>query len=317
MIENYYYLLIGITLFLFILWFINKRFNDIKEFNKIDGPLLEWLKSSQSSWQQTSRDLNDRLDNAAKIISSVQRGIGEMSEIGRSMKQLQQFLNSPKLRGNISEQVLEQILSQLLPRDLYRLQYTFRSGVKVDAIIKTSGGIIPIDAKFPLENFRKMAQAGDQKESQAAQKLFFADLKKHIDSIAGKYILSDEGTIDYAIMYLPSEAVYYEVVNNPEIYDYAGRQRVLPVSSMTLYAFLRAILMSFEGQKIEQEAKKIIDILRSIKTDYRKVEGNISVLGRHLQNAYNQMANVSSSINQLGQKLSSTDSLPSKVGPIK
>ena len=114
-------------------------------------------------------------------------------------------------------------------------------------------------------------------------------------------------------MYIPSEAVYYEVVNNPDLFDYAGKKRVLPVSPMTFYAYLRAILASFEGQKIEQKAKQILATLRAIQKDYQKVEGGLSVLSRHLQNAYNQMANVLTSFTQLGQKLSSGQSLDSGI----
>lgn len=115
-----------------------------------------------------SQQLNDRLDNAAKVIAGVQKNIGEMSEIGRSMKDLQDLLKSPKLRGNIGEQVLKELLSQMLPKSSFHLQYAFKSGSIVDAAIKTEAGIIPIDSKFPLENFRKMNGA----ESDADKKTF-------------------------------------------------------------------------------------------------------------------------------------------------
>jgi len=121
--------------------------------------------------------------------------------------------------------------------------------------------------------------------------------------------LTEEGTIDYALMYLPSEAIYYEVVNNSDLFDYSGKKRVLPVSPMTFYAYLRAILMSFEGQKIEAKARQILAAIRAVQKDYNKVEDNLSVLGKHIQNAYNQMSNVLSGFTLLGQKLSSTQAL--------
>ena len=141
------------------------------------------------------------------------------------------------------------------------------------------------------------------------EKVFVKDVKKHIDAIASKYILTEEGTIDYALMYLPSEAVYYEVVNSGNLFDYSGKKRVLPVSPTTFYAYLRAILMSFEGQKIEAKARQILAAIRAIQKDYGKVEDNLSVLGKHIQNAYNQMSNVLSGFTLLGQKLSSTEAL--------
>jgi DNA recombination protein RmuC len=249
------------------------------------------------------------LDNAARVISQVQRNIGEFSEIGRGMKDLQEFLSSPKLRGNVGEQVLKELLGQYLPKSSFHLQYSFKSGEKVDAAIDTAAGIIPVDSKFPMENFRRIASTQEEGERKRARKDFERDVKKHIDDISKKYILTEEGTIDYALMYIPSESVYYEIVNNASLFDYSGEKRVLPVSPTTFYAYLRAILMSFEGQKIEAQAKQILTSLRAIQKDYSKVEDNLSVLQKHLNNAYNMMVNVLSSFAHLGQKIISTQSL--------
>ena len=288
---------------------ILKKLAEIKEATKPDETLKDWLKSQQQSSQIMSRSINERLDNAARVISQVQRNIGEMSEIGRGMKDIQEFLRSPKLRGNIGEQVLRELLAQMLPKNSFFLQHTFKSGAKVDAAIKTSAGIIPVDSKFPMENFRKMIGAQNETEKKSFEKEFVKDVKKHIDDISNKYILTEEGTIDYALMYLPSETVYYEVVNNIELFDYGGKKRVLPVSPTTFYAYLRAILMSFEGQKIEERAQQILAAIKAIQKDYLKVEDNLLVLGKHVQNAYNQMNNVNTGFNQLGQKINSTQTL--------
>ena len=297
---------------------IFRKLAEIKEATKPDETLKDWLKSQQQSSQLMSRSINERLDNAARVIGQVQRNIGEMSEIGRGMKDIQEFLRSPKLRGNIGEQVLKELLAQMLPKSSFFLQHTFKSGVKVDAAIKTSAGIIPVDSKFPMENFRRMIGAQNETEKKAAEKEFIKDVKKHIDDIASKYILTEEGTIDYALMYLPSETVYYEVVNNTELFDYGGKKRVLPVSPTTFYAYLRAILMSFEGQKIEERAQQILAAIKAIQKDYLKVEDNLLILGKHVQNAYNQMSNVSTGFTQLGQKINSTQNLgESTKGQIK
>jgi DNA recombination protein RmuC len=293
--------------------FINKKLLDLKDAQKPSEELLEYLKTTNTRLNEQSRNFNERLDNAAKIIGQVQRNIGEFSEIGRGMKDLQEFLSSPKLRGNIGEQVLKELLKQFLPKESFNLQYTFKSGEKVDAAIKTSGGIIPVDSKFPMENFRKMSGEGDETSKKIAGRDFERDVKKHIDDIARKYILTEEGTIDYALMYIPSESIYYEIVNNQALFDYAGERRVLPVSPTTFYAYLKAILMSFEGQKIEAQAKEILSSLRAIKSDYGKVEENLGTLQKHLTNAFNMMGNVFSSFANLGQKISSTQSLGTGV----
>ena len=304
----------------FIIFFLNKRFTDLSNSHKPSEELLEIIKMLQSgskedrkvlldSLQRNTQSLNERLDNAAKIIGTLQRNVGEMSEIGRSMKDLQEFLRSPKLRGNIGEHVLKELLGQMLPKQSFHLQYGFKNGMTVDAAIKTSGGIIPVDSKFPMENFRKMNAAKDDTEAKAVQKEFVKDVKKHIDDISRKYILTDEGTIDYALMYIPSEAVYYEIANDADLFDYSGKKRVLPVSPVTFYAYMKAILMSFEGQKIEQRAREILAALRAIQKDYAKVDEGLGVLGKHLNNAYNMMSQVTTSFFQLGQKITSTDAL--------
>ncbi len=284
---------------------VNKKLTDLKEAQKPSEELVAWLKSTNQRLEGQGKAFNERLDNAARVIMQVQRSVGEMSEIGRGMKEMQEFLKSPKLRGNIGEQVLKELLGQMLPKQSFHLQYTFKSGDKVDAAIRTSGGIVPIDSKFPMENFRRMH------EDKAFAKAFELDVKKHIDDISRKYILTEEGTIDYALMYIPSESVYYEVVNNPHLFEYAGDKRVLPVSPTTFYAYMRAILMSFEGQKIEAKAKEILAAVRAIQKDYIKVEDNLGVLQKHLNNAYNMMSNVLSSFGQLGQKVDATKRLES------
>lgn len=289
--------------------FINRKLTEVVEKQKPSSELLEYLKTTNVRLNEQSKNFNERLDSAARVISQVQRNIGEMSEIGRGMKELQEFLRSPKLRGNVGEQVLKELLSQMLPKQSFHLQYTFKSGEKVDAAIKTSAGIIPVDSKFPMENFRRMMSAKDDAEKKIHDRAFEKDVKIHIDSISKKYILTEEGTIDYALMYIPSEAVYYEICNNLSLFEYASGKRVLPVSPTTFYAYLRAILMSFEGQKIEKEARAILAALRAIQKDYGKVEDNLGVLQKHLNNAYNVMSQVVSSFTHLGQKITSTQSL--------
>lgn len=293
--------------------YINKKLLDTLEKQKPSNDLLEYLRTTNIRLNEQGKNLNDRLDNAAKVFAEVQKNVGEMSEIGRGMKELQEFLRSPKLRGNVGEHILKELLGQFLPKESFNLQYTFKTGDKVDAAIKTSAGIIPVDSKFPMENFRKIISSGSDSEKKIAEKGFERDVKNHIDAISKKYILTEEGTIDYALMYIPSEAVYYEVVNNQSLFEYAGDKRVLPVSPTTFYAYLKAILMSFEGQKIESQAKEILASLRAIQKDYSKVEENLGVLQKHLTNAYNTMTSVFSSFTHLGQKITSTQRLKSDV----
>lgn len=314
------FLIIGFST---LIYFINKKLSDLSK-PKTDTALLEWLKTMQATinnssnqtvktLQENSKQLNDRLDKAATVIQDVEKEIGKMSEIGRNMRELQDFLKSPKLRGNIGEEVLKDLISQMFPKSSFYLQYQFRSGEKVDAAIKTDAGILPIDSKFPMENFQKMTKASEKIEKEMFEKEFNRDVKKHIDSISKKYILPSEGTMDFALMYIPSESIYYEVVNQTDLLEYARKSRIYMVSPSTLYAHLQTILLSFEGKKMESKSKELFTLLRSIKIDFDKVEDNISILGKHINNAYSQYGNVSTGIANLGQKLNTTKNLDDKI----
>jgi DNA recombination protein RmuC len=302
----------GITLILLRRWLSEKP--------QTDTALTEWLKSMQATvqgsssdvaklLQENTRQLNDRLDNAARVISSVQKNLGEMSEVGKGIKTLQEFLQSPKLRGNIGEQVLSDMIGQTFPKNAFHLQYSFKSGVKADAVLKTDAGLLCIDSKFPMTNFNLMIKGETEAERKQAKKDFITDVKKHASDISKKYILPEENTMDFALMYIPAETVYYEVVNTPEITDYARSLRVYPVSPNTLYAHLQVLLVSFQGKEMEAKSREVFRLLRAIQKDYSKVEENLGVLNRHVTNAYNQMSQVGSGFTTLGQKLSHTQML--------
>jgi len=306
-------LIIGFT----VLYFLLSKKQSSQE---LDKTLIEWLKTMQKGMtetnssviktlQENSRQLNDRLDRAAIAIRDVNKGIGEMSEIGRNMRELQEFLKSPKLRGNIGEEVLKDLISQMFPKNSFHLQYQFSSGDRVDAAIKTDAGILPIDSKFPMENFQKMIKAKEEKDKKIFIKEFVRDVKRHIDDIAKKYILPEEGTMDFCLMYIPSETVYYEVANTPELMDYARKLRVYIVSPTTLYAHLQMILLSYEGKKIETKSREVFALLRALKVDYGKVDDSLSVLGKHLNNASTQFGNTNSLFRKIGDKLNTTKEL--------
>lgn len=317
-------LLILIIIGLFgTIYLLNKKLSQLQN-QKTDDTLMEWLKTMQGSidsssnsmvktLQENTRQLNERLDKAASVIRDVGVEVGQMSEIGRNMKDLQEFLKSPKLRGNIGEQVLKDLISQMFPKSSFHLQYQFKSGERVDAAIKTDAGILPIDSKFPMENFNAMTKAEDKKEKEVFEKEFIRDVKKHIDAIAKKYILPEEGTMDFAMMYVPSESVFYELCNLTEVMDYAKRSRIYIVSPTTLAAHLQTILLSFEGKKIEAHSREIFRTLRALQIDYDKVQDNMGILGKHISNASSQFSNVTTQFLNMGQKLNSTRTLEEKV----
>src|SRR3989344_3236441 len=221
---------------------------------------------------------------------------------------------TPKLRGQIGEAGLKDLLGQALPKQHFHLQYAFKGGEVVDAALQLEKGIIPIDAKFPMENFRKMTKAKDEAEAEIHRKVFTADVKKHIDAISTKYIRPQEGTLDFALMYIPSEPVYYDILtNSPDLDDYAYKKRVRPVSPNTLYAYLRAIIMSLEGSRIEKQAGQILAALREIGDETGKFGSSLSVLTKHIKNAAASSDDVNTRFTRLSSRISTVQSIEDKA----
>lgn len=266
--------------------------------------VVEWLKDMRQGLDHQNKAIGSRLDNAAQVIREVTKEISSMQEIGRQMQGLQDFLRSPKLRGNIGEQVLRDMLEQSLPKGHFEFQYKFKDGQIVDAIIKTDKGIIPIDSKFPLENFRRFSQVKSEEEKDGFLHQFLRDVKKHVDDIHKKYILPQEGTVDFALMYLPSEAIYYEIIASKEPLDiYAADKKVVFVSPNSLYYFLKVVMMALEERKISEASYKILDVIKGLAQDSKKVSKSLQVLSSHLTRAKNSMDSVESEYGKLVTKI--------------
>lgn len=247
--------------------------------------------------QENTGQLNTRLDNASRVVKDVSETLGELSrssqqilDVGKDIASLQEILRAPKLRGEISEFFLEDLLRQVIPNH-YAVQYQFRSGEKVDAVIRLGGRLVPVDAKFPLENFKRLLAATTDTERSAARRQFNNDVRRHVDAIASKYIKPDEGTFDFAMMYIMAENVYYETVirpgpNEPSLGDYALSRRVVPVSPNTLYAHLQTIVLGLRGFAVEKRAGEILTLLSRLQAEFNYFRQEFEVLGRHLANAH-------------------------------
>jgi DNA recombination protein RmuC len=287
------------------------------------GHVNERLKENAEILQKTQQSLGERLDNAATVVGNVQRSLGGLEEanrkiyeVGKDIASLQEILSAPKLRGGLGEFFLHDLLAQILPPDHFTIQHNFKSGEKVDAVIKLGNCLVPVDSKFPLENFKRLLQATSNDEKARLKRQFAADVRKHIDAISSKYILPDEGTYDFALMYIPAENVYYETIIKDDDHEeknlshYALGKRVIPVSPNSFYAYLQAIVLGLRGMKVEERAKEIIEYLSRLQGDYTRFRDDFGLLGRHLAHAQASYQSDEKRFEQLGQKLLSVDGSP-------
>lgn len=262
------------------------------------------IQGMQERVDKTNIAIGERLDKAAVVIQNVQHELGTMQEIGRSIKDFQEFLSSPKLRGNIGEEVLYDALAKAFSKDHYALQFKFREGQIVDAIVRTREGIIPIDSKFPMENFKRLKSAETDDERIQHLREFTKSVKKHIDDVAKKYILPQEGTVDFAVIYVPSESVYYEIITqSDDLMEHARGRKILLVSPNSFFHFLRILMMGLEKNQLQEQAQKIWELLKAVQQDAQKFGEHLGVLNRHVTNAKNSMDTVSSEYTKLASKV--------------
>jgi len=253
---------------------------------------------------KTNESINLRLDKAAQVIMAVQKELGTVQERFKGFEEFSDLLH-PKLRGNIGEQILSDMLAQVFAPTHYELQHKFRDGMTVDAIIRTKSGIIPIDSKFPLDNFKQLSHAETAEQKKVASREFIKAVRRHIDDISKKYILPDEDTVNFAVMYVPSENVYYHILTDDEaaLMDYAKSKGVLMTSPHGFFNFLRVIMMGMERTKLQEQAQKIWDILKGVQQESKKFSTSLNVLSRHITNAKNAMDAAHSGYAKLSGKL--------------
>jgi len=249
--------------------------------------------SAQITGQMTSdaqTKMADELKNTREQISQIQRQLGEVQQAGKQMSQtaqtLESILGGAKSRGSLGEVTLERLLEDSLPSAQFAMQYRFSSGEAADAVIKLRDKkLMAIDSKFPLDAYRRIATEGDE-----ARRAFATAVKGHADAITKKYIVPDEGTLDVALMFVPSESVYYELLQTSDnkgqpLDAYCRDKKVIAVSPNTLYAHLCVIAMGLRGMQMEENAQRLLESLSGMEKQMEKFADKFDTLGNHLKNA--------------------------------
>jgi len=244
---------------------------------------LDSVQDAQARAADTAAQVRERVAVVAGVAEQV-------LEQARGLSRLEDLLRPPQARGAVGELLLEQLLAQGLPHGAYRTQHVFRSGARVDAVLVVGEAMVAVDSKFPLEAFARMSTTHEGDAARALhRRAFTRDARRHVDAIADKYICPDEGTYDFALCYLPSEAVFYEFLREDPPGDscwrYAVERRVFPASPTTLYAYLVSIGVGLKGLRVEENARRVLDALAALRGDLDGFRTHFELVGRHLGRA--------------------------------
>jgi len=257
---------------------------------RLTDVMIGQLDKIRGSVDGTSQAMNDQMRSFTKEATQIREDLKQVQATVKDVSTFQEIFKSPKLRGQWGEASLEHILSQHFPKELYKIQHLFSSGEQVDAVLKLPNGLVlPIDSKFPSENFDKMVKAVNETEKAFFKKTFLEDVKNRINEIAVKYILPGEETTEFALMYIPAEAIYYEIVNSIgkdlDVGAFAWSKKIILTSPNTIYLTLRTIEHWFKDTQVSKQTQEILKKLGKIHQDAEKLMDDFRKLGSHLRDA--------------------------------
>jgi DNA recombination protein RmuC len=286
---------------------VDRRFEDLRRSMETRvGGVERRLDTGQQS-------IAEHLGKSGNLLREVGEKLGRLHETSQRIEKLagevtrlEDLLKPPKLRGTLGEMFLEQALGQVLPPGSFATQHPLGDGVVVDAVVFVQDRMVPIDSKFPLENYRRAREVEDEGEKKRARAQFGRDVRKHVDAIAEKYIRPANGTCDFALMYVPAEAVYSEIAADGEdaaLADYAAAKRVIPVSPRLLYAYLSTVALGLRGIALQENAKEVHQNLADLSRLWDRVGGPLEKLGSHLSNAQKQYDETSKAFERFTARL--------------
>lgn len=275
------------VVFIAVFFFLNKK---TKTDDKQSEAILSLERRLTDLMMGQSKTMNEQIYSFTKETTQIKDNLKQIEESVKDVSTFQDIFKSPKLRGQWGEASLEHILSQHFPAELYKIQYLFSSGEQVDAVLKLPNGrVLPIDSKFPSENFDKMINATTDIEKNFFKKNFLEDVKNRIQEISSKYLLPSEGTTDFALIYIPAEAIYYEIINSlgkeMDVAAFAWSKKIILTSPNTIYLTLRTIEHWFKDTQISKQTQEILKKLAKVHQDAGKLMDDFRKLGSHLKNA--------------------------------
>lgn len=261
------------------------------------GAMSELRTEFQRTLGATEQQLVTQTTATQRSLTEVSRQLGAIGEqskqvgdLAKDIGSLQDLLRAPKARGGFGELMLERLLQDCLPATAYEIQYTYRDGSRVDAIVRYGSRIVPIDSKFPSESYTQIASARDETDRKARRRSFLQQVRRHVDSV-GRYVSPQDSTIDYAFMYLPSEAIYYELTvhdaspDEPDLLAYCADHHVIPASPNTLLAYLQVVSLGIRGLAMQERTRDLQQGIAQVRREFERFVELHDQLGKHLDNA--------------------------------
>ena len=315
--------------FVALFWFLNKKLSpankeDDKAMLLLQNQMNEMNRTLDSHFKESSRILQKQFGSSATIIKDVTERLTRLDETNKQvvgfadqLKGLQDILKNPKQRGVLGEYYLETLLKNIFPPGVYKIQYGFKDGSIVDAVIFYQEKIIPVDSKFSLENYNRILEAQTDDERAKLEKAFSNDLKLRIDETS-KYIKPEENTTDFAFMFIPAEAIYYDLLvnqvgsvksNTRHLINYAHEKKVTIVSPTSFAAYLQTVLQGMRTEQIEESTKEIYKRVLVLARHIGAYEKYIQKMGGHLETtvntynlAYKELGKIDKDVLKIGGK---------------
>ena len=297
-------LLVLIALVAFLIWHVRKSSAGRSDLEAVLGDkLVSFSDNVRRTMDDARKEVSESKDIISRNALETLKHIGDMNKAIHNLsaqqekaeklgQSLEYLLQAPKLRGNYGEAILEEMLERILPKGIWERQYGIDGSERVDAVVRYKDVVIPIDSKFPKDDYQKYLAAKESQEKKTHWANYERALKTQINSIKDKYVKPEKGTSEFALLFIPSESMYYETIaeknylGDPcQIYEYATERKVIPVSPNTFYAFLNVVMLGIRNIEIAREAKKLQESLSKVERDFELFYKKFDVIGKALDSA--------------------------------
>lgn len=257
------------------------------------------------------------LSDLAKQLGTLGEQSARVGDLAKDIGSLHDLLRAPKLRGGFGELLMQRVLEDALPAGSFQLQYTYKSGLRVDGVVHFAGRLVPIDAKFPMEAFNALLAATDDADRRAKRRGFVQAVKRHVDAVA-RYVSPEDGTIDFALMYFPAEQIFYEAVireDDADLREYCSQKRVIPTSPNTLLAYLQLVSFGMKGLAMQERTRELHAAIRHAALELERFRGLHEQLGRHLENAGKKYSESVRGLDRAGDAMEALTRTPAAEQP--